>query len=230
MADRALFVKPLLAHDPQANAKSAEPDRARCRHSHGVGASPDQLAARVTSVPEDRHRTGGAYARGNSSQDDASRRLDRDADARVARECELDPACARRDAQKAERVVEPEGAIVGRRAPEVIRRCHVPVVDAFGRRCTGCICAASSSRAVPSGAISFALTVAGRTSLYERVSRSPEPSAFGESVGAGAGVNTPVYAMTSASATARSPPGSDGRLSTFPSNATVVEPPESSAK
>src|SRR5213592_4834568 len=35
--------------------------------------------------------------------------------------------------------------------------------------------------------------------------------------------------MTNASATGRSPVGSDGRLSRWPSNATVVEPPESSA-
>jgi hypothetical protein len=45
---------------------------------------------------------------------------------------------------------------------------------------------------VPSGAISFALTVDGLTTLYASASRSPVRSAFGDSVGGvGAGAKTP---------------------------------------
>ena len=51
---------------------------------------------------------------------------------------------------------------------------------------------ASSSRVLPSGATSFALTVDGRTSLYDSASRSPTRSPFGDKVGAGAGAYTPV--------------------------------------
>jgi hypothetical protein len=86
-------------------------------------------------------------------------------------------------------------------------------------------------RGIRSGPIRLAVTVAGRTSLKLSVLRLATPSPFGESTRLGRlrDDDAVVEDVDAVGDRTLSRPGSDGRLSSFPLKAIVVEPPESSA-
>src|SRR5581483_150864 len=88
----------------------------------------------------------------------------------------------------------------------------------------GCATADSSTRATPSAPISCAVTVDGRTSLYESGSAVASGSPLTSGTGGG-GAYTPKYSTSSASPIAPSPAGSLGRSSSVPSNAAVTALP-----